>query len=167
MAESAGAFLIADTAREFRNQRELAEKAAAQLDDEEFFRTSGAEANSVAVIMKHVGGNLRSRWTDFLTTDGEKEDRNRDGEFEIAETRDEIFNIWNMGFDTLDRTLSSLTPEDLLQTITIRQEPLVVIRAMNRSLAHTAHHVGQIVLLAKQWRAGEWQTLSIPRARRT
>jgi hypothetical protein len=166
MSDSIGAAFLEDVIREFANQRSLAERAAAQLTDQDFFRTTSDEANSVAIIMKHVGGNLRSRWTDFLTTDGEKPDRNRDGEFEISDTRESIMKTWADGFDTLNRTLSSLNARDMLETVTIRGEPHTVIRAMNRNLAHTAHHAGQIVLLAKQWRGAEWQTLSIPKARK-
>jgi hypothetical protein len=157
--------LLADCRREFANQRDLAERAIAQLADAEFFRTLDPEANSVATIVKHIGGNLRSRWTDFLTTDGEKPDRNRDGEFVTnAETRAAITRLWESGWAALDASLQALEPPDLLASVRIRGQPMTVIQAINRSLAHTAQHVGQIILLAKHLRAAGWKTLSIPRA---
>lgn len=156
--------LVSDALQVFAQQRRLAENAAAQLGDDEFFRALAEDSNSVAILMKHVGGNLRSRWTDFLTTDGEKPDRNRDGEF-IAEgeTRDAVMQIWNEGFDRCTETLRALTPEDLTRTVTIRGEPHSVVQALIRSLAHISHHAGQIVLVAKALRASQWQVLSIPR----
>ena len=161
------ALLLTDVLREFTNQRHLAERAMQQMDDEEFFRALGDEENSVAIIAKHVGGNLRSRWTDFLTTDGEKPGRDRDGEFETqAESRQTIMKVWEQGFGALENTLRSLTPSDLTATIKIRGEELSAVRALNRSLAHTAQHVGQIILLAKHLRGSEWRTLSIPRTRK-
>lgn len=167
MDERIGSLLLTDMRRAFAAQKDLADRAVAQLPDDHVFRTLDADANSIAVIMKHVGGNLRSRWTDFLSTDGEKPDRNRDAEFEIDKpSRAEIERIWEAGFATLYQTLESLRPADLLATVHIRGEPLTVVEALDRSLAHTAQHVGQVILLAKHWRAGEWQTLSIPRARK-
>jgi hypothetical protein len=117
--------------------------------------------------VKHIGGNLRSRWTDFLTTDGEKPDRNRDGEFELAagQTRAHVMAWWHGGWDALFGTLEALTPDDLLKRVTIRGEPHTVLQAINRSLAHAAYHVGQIVFLAKHLRSADWKTLSIPRKR--
>lgn len=166
MNDPIGVTLITDVAREFANQRRLAERAIAQLSDQQLFQPLDADANSVAVIMKHVGGNLRSRWTDFRTTDGEKPDRNRDGEFEGAdETRASVEGTWQTGWARLEAALASLTPEDLLNEIRIRGEPHSVIQALNRSLAHTAQHVGQIILVAKHLRGAEWQTLSIPRGK--
>lgn len=155
--------MLSDVVREYRSQRDLAERALAQLSDEELFRPLGDEDNSIAIIMKHVGGNLRSRWTDFLTTNGEKPDRNRDGEFETGGTRDEVFEIWNSGFATLERTLAALRPEDLTASVTIRSDTLSVVQAIHRNLAHTAQHIGQIILLAKHCRGKQWQTLSIPK----
>jgi hypothetical protein len=153
-----------DTIEAFRNYKKLAEKAIAQVKDDEYFQAIDAEANSVAVIVKHIGGNLRSRWTDFLTADGEKPDRNRDGEF-IAETdtRESLNALWETGWNALFTTLESLTAEDFDKTVKIRGEDYSVVRAMNRSLAHTAYHVGQITFLAKHFRSAEWKTLSIPR----
>lgn len=164
MNDSIASLLLADSRREFANQRDLAERAIAQLADAEFFRTLDNEANSVAIIVKHIGGNLRSRWTDFLTTDGEKPDRNRDGEFVAdAETRASIARLWESGWATLDASLQALDPPDLLASVRIRGQDVTVIQAINRSLAHTAQHVGQIILLAKHLRGAAWKTLSIPR----
>ena len=167
MDSTVGSLLLSDVLREFGNQRKLAERALDQLNDEDFFRALGEDENSIAVIVKHVGGNLRSRWTDFLTTDGEKPDRNRDGEFEPTETsRAAVMEIWSTGFGALEATLQTLGPADLNATVQIRGEPHSVIQALNRSLAHTAQHAGQIILLAKHWRGAEWQTITIPRARK-
>lgn len=148
----------------FENYKKLAEKSFDQVSDQEFFKTIDEEANSIASLAKHLGGNLRSRWSDFLTTDGEKHDRNRDSEF-VAEndTRDGLMQVWETGWQTLFETLKSLSAEDLNKTITIRGEEFTVVKAINRALAHAAYHIGQIVLLAKHFRSGEWQTLSIPR----
>ena len=155
---------LADVRDNFSNQRSLAERALAQLHDDELFRTAGTESNSIAVLLKHVGGNLRSRWTEPFDTDGEKPDRNRDGEFEgQQDTAADVRRSWDNGWSVLERTLHELQPADLGRMLRIRGEQLTLIAALNRSLAHTAHHVGQIVLLAKQWRDTEWETLSIPR----
>jgi hypothetical protein len=156
--------MIKDIQHVFAQQRKLAEAAAAQVNDQQFFQTEGSEANSIAIVMKHVGGNLRSRWTDFLTTDGEKPDRNRDGEF-IAqnETRDSVMRVWNDGWQQLDATLATLTNDSLSQTVTIRGEPCTVQQALLRNLAHASHHAGQIVHIAKVWAGADWKTLSIPR----
>lgn len=168
MNEELGRLMLTDIVREYANQRGLAERAVAQLSDEEVFRALDGESNSVAVLMKHVGGNLRSRWTDFLTADGEKADRNRDGEFEAGgETRDVVMTIWNRGFATLEASLQSLQPADLQKSITIRGESLPVVQALHRNLAHTSQHCGQIILLAKHWRGADWKTLSIPRKRQS
>jgi hypothetical protein len=155
---------ITDTLQAFRSYKKMAEKAMAQVSDGEFFRAIDPESNSLAVIAKHIGGNLRSRWTDFLVTDGEKPDRFRDTEF-VSEndTRASIMELWETGWAALVAALESLTPEDLDKTVTIRAEEFTVVRAMTRSLAHTASHVGQIVFLAKHLRSSEWKNLSIPR----
>lgn len=168
MEQQIGTLVLVDMLREFNNQRRLAERAMDQITDDEFFRTLGEDENSVAIIVKHVGGNLRSRWTEFLHTDGEKPDRNRDGEFEMEQdTRPDLMAAWHRGFATLEATLSSLEPKDLLATVRIRGEELSVVQALNRSLAHTSQHAGQIVLLAKHLRGREWQTISMPRSRRS
>jgi hypothetical protein len=155
---------ITDTLQAFQSYKKMAEKALDQVTDEEFFRVIDAESNSLAVIAKHIGGNLRSRWTDFLTTDGEKPDRLRDTEFVTeTDTRENLLELWNSGWAALFETLESLKPDDLDKTVTIRSEEFTVVRAMTRSLAHTASHVGQIVFLAKHLRSTAWKNLSIPR----
>ena len=155
---------LQDVLQAFEGQKKLAEKSFEQISDEEFFATIDDEANSIAAIAKHLGGNLRSRWTDFLTTDGEKPDRNRDSEFLTkSDTRESLVEHWKNGWQALFSTLEALAPEDLGKNVKIRGEDYTVVRALNRSLAHTAQHVGQIILLAKHFRAGEWKTLSIPK----
>jgi len=163
--DSLGTTMIEDTLLTFRRQKELAERALSQVDDQDFFRTIDAESNSIAIIVKHVGGNLKSRWTDFLTTDGEKPERDRDGEFLVADetNRRAIMGIWEAGWAALFNSFSLLRPADLLATVHVRGESLTAVAAMHRSVAHIAQHVGQIVLLAKHYRATDWKTLSIPR----
>jgi len=159
-------YFLDEAALAFRSYKDLADKAMAQISDEQFFQTIDEESNSVAVIVKHIGGNLRSRWTDFLTTDGEKPDRHRDSEFEPEkDTRSSLTALWETGWNTLFATLDSLQPEDLGKIVKIRGEDHTVVKALDRSLAHTASHVGQIIFLAKHLRAKEWKTLSIPRNR--
>jgi uncharacterized damage-inducible protein DinB len=147
------------------NYKKLADDAMAQVDDEAFFTPLGDEENSIALIAKHMAGNLRSRWTDFLTTDGEKPDRDRDAEFEVhsGDGRGALLAAWERGWATFFATLEALTPEDLGRTITIRGEPQTVLRAVDRGVAHACYHVGQIVLLAKHFAGPRWRTLSIPR----
>jgi len=163
--DSLGTTMIEDTLLTFRRQKELAERALSQVDDQDFFRTIDAESNSIAIIVKHVGGNLKSRWTDFLTTDGEKPERDRAGEFLVADetNRRAIMGIWEAGWAALFNSFSLLRPADLLATVHVRGESLTAVAAMHRSVAHIAQHVGQIVLLAKHCRATDWKTLSIPR----
>jgi hypothetical protein len=157
---------LADVHETFLQQRQLAERAAAQLSPEELFRTAAADENSVAALMKHVGGNLRSRWTEPFTTDGEKPDRNRDGEFEVGgDDVATVERIWNDGWHVLDTTLAGFTAADLGRDVVIRGEAIPLMRALQRSLAHTAQHAGQIILLARHWRGPGWRTLSIPRGR--
>lgn len=154
----------ADTLTSFRNYKLLAERAIEQVSDEEFFATIDEEANSIAVIVKHIAGNLRSRWTDFLTSDGEKPDRNRDSEFEMmGDTRESLMKFWEDGWQTLFNAIEPLTPEDFSKTITIRGEPHTVVEAINRQLTHYSYHIGQIVLLAKHFRSAEWKSLSVPK----
>ena len=156
----------ADALASFRNYKKLAERAIEQVSDEEFFAPIDEEANSIALIVKHIAGNLRSRWTDFLTTDGEKPDRNRDTEFElIDDTRDRLMNFWEAGWRTLFEAIEPLTLDDFARTITIRGEPHSVVEAINRQLTHYTYHIGQIVLLAKHFRSAEWMTLSVPKNR--
>ena len=150
---------------QLRGHKRMGESAMTQLDDQEFFTTIDSESNSVAIIARHIAGNARSRFTDFLTTDGEKPDRFRDREFEMTANtaRAEVMRWWEEGWNIVFGTLDSLKPGDLERTITIRQEPHTVLQALNRALAHYAQHIGQIVFLAKHLRSSHWKTLSIPR----
>lgn len=156
---------LENAAKNFRRLKESADRAAAQVDDEGFFRLIDDESNSIALVFKHLSGNLRSRWTDFLTTDGDKPDRRRDSEFVVEEgdTRSALAERWEAGWQTLFDTLASLRPEDLLATVRIRGQGHTVVEAVNRQLAHYGEHVGQIVLLAKHVAGRRWQTLSIAR----
>ena len=156
---------LEDALAQYRRLKSQADKAIAQIGDEPFFATIDPDANSIALIMKHVAGNMRSRWTDFLTSDGEKPDRQRDLEFETEQrdTRERVVADWEAGWDLTLRTIASLTPEDLAKTVRIRGEGLTVVQAINRQLSHYAEHVGQIVLLAKHYAGPTWQTLSLPK----
>jgi len=160
-----GTAYLEDVSRDFSRLRRAAEDAIAQVPAGQLARPPAPGANSIAVLMKHIGGNLRSRWTDFLMTDGEKPDRDRDAEFEDAEEgRDEdVRALWNLGWDALSSTLTHLADHDLEATVRIRGESLGVVSAIQRSIAHTALHVGQIVYAAKILAGPEWRTLSIPR----
>jgi len=167
MTTSLATTYLEDAAREFRRLKKLSEDAVAQVSDEDFFRAPDPESNSIAVIMKHISGNLRSRWTDFLTTDGEKPDRRRDQEFERAEaeTRKTLAESWEQGWSLVFDTMEELTPADLDKTVFIRGEPHTVLKAIQRQLTHNAYHVGQIVFLAKHCRSTDWNTLSIARGK--
>jgi hypothetical protein len=155
---------LEDSLEIFRTYKKLAEKAMAQVTDGQLSQVIDSESNSIATIVKHMAGNMRSRWQDFLTTDGEKPDRNRDGEFEEPPgTRDELMAVWERGWKYVFDALEPLTDEDLGRTITIRGEAHSVMQAINRQVAHYAQHIGQIVFLAKHYRSAEWQSLSIPR----
>lgn len=155
-----------ETIAAFQSYKKLAESAMEQISDEEFFQMIDRESNSTAIIVRHVGGNLRSRWTQFLTTDGEKPDRNRDAEFAAErDSRENVLKVWEAGWNALFGSLESLTVDDLNKTVTIRGEEFTVVKAINRSLTHTAYHVGQIVFLAKHLRSEKWKTLSIPKNR--
>jgi hypothetical protein len=153
--------------RQFRGHKRMGEGAMAQLKDAEFFVAIDAESNSIAIIVKHLAGNMRSRFVDFLTSDGEKPDRHRDQEFEIgaSTSRVEVMQWWETGWGHVFAAIESLTPDDVMQTVTIRGEPHTVLQALNRQVAHYACHVGQIVFLAKHLRAAEWKTLTIPRGK--
>ncbi len=154
----------ADALDSFRNYKKMAERAIAQVSDEEFFALIDAEANSIAVIVKHIAGNARSRWRDFLTSDGEKDDRHRDTEFElIGDTRENLMEFWERGWRTLFDALEPLTAEDFSRTVFIRGEPHTIIEAINRQLTHYSYHIGQIVLLAKHFKSANWKTLSVPK----
>jgi hypothetical protein len=153
-----------DLFRSLRGHKRLADNAIAQLNDEQFFAAPNPEDNSVAIIVKHVAGNLRSRFTDFLTSDGEKPDRHRDEEFEVTDaTRAQIMNWWEQHWQLLFETVNTLQPDDLERTITIRAQPHSVLQALNRSMTHLAYHTGQIVWLSKHWKGTAWQSLSIPK----
>ena len=157
---------LADALGSFRNYKSLAERALQQISDEEFFAAIDAESNPLAIIVKHVAGNLHSRWRDFLTTDGEKPDRDRDMEFElIDDDRESLMKFWESGWQTLFDNIEPLTEDDFSKTVTIRGEPHTIVEAINRQLTHYSYHVGQIVFLAKHLRASEWKTLSVPRDR--
>ena len=164
---NAAAAYLEDVRAQFRKLKKLAEDALAQVTDDELVVPLDAESNSLAVIMKHMAGNLRSRFTDFLTTDGEKPDRNRDGEFEIDRNpgRADVLADWESGWSRLFETLDALTPDDLLQNVLIRGERHSVIQALDRQMTHHAYHVGQIVFLAKHLRSTDWKNLSMPRRR--
>lgn len=165
MSEPSGSDFLPSALHEARSLKERADQAISQLDDTALFAILDPESNSVAILVKHLAGNLRSRWAAFLTTDGEKPDRQRDREFELeaTDTRDTLLARWESGWRTLFDTLAALGPDDLGRTVTIRGEPHTVVRAIHRAMAHTAYHIGQLVLLAKHARGHEWRTLSIPR----
>ncbi|HZT59565.1 MAG TPA: DUF1572 family protein [Pyrinomonadaceae bacterium] len=164
MSDSFADHYLQNVVAEFRGLKRLADRAVAQLDDDEFFRTIDAESNSVALIMKHMAGNMRSRWADFLTSDGEKPDRRRDSEFLIeGEDRAAITEKWEEGWQTLFDALTPLKGEDVMRKVLIRREAHTVVEAVNRQLTHYGEHTGQIIFLAKHLRSSEWKTLSIPR----
>lgn len=155
-----------DSIAVLRYYKLLAERAMAQVTDEQLTTTLDSEMNSIAQIVKHMAGNMRSRWTDFLTSDGEKPDRNRDSEFEEPpRTREETMKIWEAGWRHVFDALEPLTDEDLGRTVSIRGEAHSVMQAINRQIAHYSYHIGQIVLLAKHLQSAEWKTLSVPRGR--
>lgn len=148
--------------KQFLYYKTLGEKAMEQLEPEQLFISVNEDTNSIAVIVKHLSGNMISRWTDFLTSDGEKEWRNRDGEFdETITTKAELLNVWNKGWDCFFNTINALTPDQLETIIYIRNEGHTVIEAINRQLAHYPYHIGQIVFYAKMLKQSEWNTLSI------
>lgn len=156
---------LADVIEQFEKLKIYADRAIAQVSDDELFRVADQESNSIAIVMRHIGGNLRSRFTDFLTSDGEKPGRHRDGEFELPGevTRSSVLADWDSGFDRLQSTLRALTPADMARDVSIRGERMSVIQALNRAMTHIASHVGQIVWMAKHFRASTWKTLTIPR----
>jgi len=145
--------------------KKLAEKAIAQMKDNELFVMLDEESNSVAVIMKHMAGNMFSRWTDFLTSDGEKPDRNRDMEFVIESntTKADVLDYWERGWACVFAALEPLTLDDFEKTVLIRGEKHTIVQAINRQLMHYSYHIGQIVYLAKHFRSTEWSSLSVPR----
>jgi|SRR5580698_3319473 hypothetical protein len=155
---------VTDSVAIFRQYKKLAEAALAQVTDEQLQMAIDAESNCLAIIVKHMAGNMRSRWTDFLTSDGEKPDRNRDSEFEEPPvTRTELMRLWEEGWGRLFSALEPLKDEDLTRTITIRGEAHSAMQAINRQIAHYAYHCGQIVFLAKHLKSASWKSLSVPR----
>jgi uncharacterized damage-inducible protein DinB len=159
---------VEDSTAIFRYYKKLAERAIEQVSNEQLFAALDEEMNSIAVIVKHMAGNMRSRWTDFLTSDGEKPGRDRDAEFsDPPATREALLELWEDGWQRLLGTLESLSDADLGRTITIRGEAHSVMQAINRQVAHYSYHCGQIVFLAKHLRHDNWQNLSVPRGSST
>jgi len=158
---------IEDVTLQFRKYKALSEAALAQVEDGDFFRTIDDESNSIALIVKHLSGNMRSRWTDFLTTDGEKPDRHRDEEFEAreADSRKSLLSAWEEGWRLTFDAVGSLSEADLLREIPIRGQPHTVMQAVHRQLTHYAYHVGQIVFLARHFAGPRWKSLSIPKGK--
>ncbi len=153
---------LKDSIKRFKYYKELGDKTFTQLKDEDFLYQPNAESNSIAIIIQHMYGNMLSRWTNFLTEDGEKEWRKRDAEFEATDiTREDLLSFWNEGWNCLLNTLESLQPDDLMKTVTIRTEPLLVYDAILRQLAHYPYHVGQIVYIGRMILEKEWHSLSI------
>ena len=164
MAHKFSTSYVEDSLSLFRYYKKLAEGAMEQVSDEQLFARLDEEMNSIAIIAKHMAGNMRSRWTDFLTSDGEKPDRNRDSEFvEPPTTRAELMKMWNEGWDRVFGALGPLSDSDLERKVAIRGEPHSVMQALNRQIAHYSYHVGQIVFLAKHMKASDWKSLSVPR----
>ena len=155
---------LKDSIELFRYYKRLGERAMAQTPDAALFASLDTESNSIAIIVKHMAGNMRSRWTDFLTSDGEKSNRNRDTEFLAPPaTRADLMQVWNDAWDEVFEALAPLSDQDVERTVTIRGEPHSVMQAINRQIAHYAYHCGQIVFLAKHFKASEWKSLSVPR----
>ncbi|MBO0859511.1 MAG: DUF1572 family protein [Chloracidobacterium sp.] len=165
MYENLARHYLENVIAEFRSLKKLGDRAIEQLDDEQLFVTLDAESNSVAILVRHLAGNMRSRWTDFLTSDGEKPDRYRDQEFvvDLNTKRAELIEWWERGWRYVFEAIEALRSEDIMRTVMIRQEPHTVLQAINRQLGHYAGHVGQIVFLAKHLKSNEWKTLSVPR----
>ena len=164
MAHKFSTSYIEDSLSLFRYYKKLGEGAIEQVSDEQLFATLDPEMNSIAITVKHIAGNMRSRWTDFLTSDGEKPDRNRDTEFEQPPSnRAELLQTWNDGWDRVFSALEPLSDPDLARTVIIRGEPHSIMQAINRQIAHYAYHVGQIVFLAKHLNASGWKSLTVPR----
>jgi len=149
---------------DFNGIKKLGDRALDQLQEQDINRSPDSESNSVAIIVKHMSGNMISRWTDFLTTDGEKENRNRDDEFEGGiRSKEQLLDIWNQGWSVLLNSLNALTADDVLKTVYIRKEPHTVLKAIQRQVSHYSYHVGQIVYLVKHLQSEAWESLSIPR----
>jgi hypothetical protein len=160
-----GTLYFDEVFRSLRGHKRLADGAIAQLNDEQFFALPDPDSNSVAIIVKHMAGNMRSRFTDFLTSDGEKPDRNRDREFVMHDDakRQEVLASWERSWQIVFEAINSLHTDDLERTVTIRGEPHSVLQALNRAVAHYAYHTGQIAFVAKRWKGAEWKSLSVPK----
>ena len=169
MADFMSQNFLEDALARFNESRSLGERAMAQVSDEDFFKLLDPESNSIALIVKHITGNMRSRWTDFLTSDGEKPDRNRDSEFVVAddETRERLMERWSESWDLVLSTVGALAQDDLMRIVNIRAQPHTVLQAIHRQTTHYAYHVGQIVFLAKHFAWQDWSTLSVPRNKST
>jgi hypothetical protein len=166
MAHTFTTSYLKDSLSLLRQYKKLGEKAIAQVSDAQLSTTLDAEMDSIAQVVKHLAGNMRSRWTDFLTSDGEKSDRNRDGEFsDPPATREALMQMWNQGWELLFAALEPLSDADADTTVTIRGEPHSVMQAINRQMAHYSYHIGQIVLLAKYFTQDRWQSLTVPRGK--
>ncbi len=167
MTNDVASHYLEEARRQLRGHKRMGEGAMTQLKDDDFFITLDPESNSIAILVKHLAGNMRSRFTDFLTSDGEKPNRFRDREFEVtgATSRAEVMRWWEEGWKCVFDAIDSLKPEDVMRTVVIRSEPHTVLQAINRQIAHYAQHIGQIVFLAKHLRSQEWKTLSIPRGK--
>ncbi len=157
----------ADVLREFRRLKKQSDAAMAQVSDEDFFKVLDENSNSIALIVKHISGNMHSRWQDFLTTDGEAPDRKRDQEFVLdpSDSKNSLLERWEQGWRHLFNAISSLQASDFTATVFIRKEPHSVVQAINRALVHYAGHIGQIIFLAKHLAGERWQTLTIPRGK--
>jgi len=166
MAHELTTSYLKDSIELFRYYKRLGDRAIEQVQDDALFTTLDAESNSIAIIVKHMAGNMRSRWTDFLTSDGEKPDRNRDTEFEVPpKTRAELLALWETGWRYVFAALEPLSDADLTRTVMIRTEPHSVMQAINRQIAHYSYHIGQIVYLAKHFAGNNWHTLTVPRGK--
>jgi hypothetical protein len=167
MSEAITNEYLNDAIGSFKAYKKLADRAIDQVTDQELFVTLDEEGNSIAVVMKHMAGNMLSRWTDFLTSDGEKPDRNRDMEFVIEEgtTKEKVLAYWERGWQAVFAAIEPLQPQDFERTVNIRGEAHTIVQAINRQLTHYSYHVGQIVFLAKHFRSSQWKSLSVPRNR--
>ena len=165
MNDNLGNHYLENSIREFRKLKDLGDKSFSQIKDEDFFWSPDEESNSIAIIVRHLSGNMISRWTDFLTTDGEKKNRKRDEEFEriFYTDKDDVISRWEKGWNRLFKTLENLNEEDLLKEVKIRKEPHTVVQAINRQLTHYAYHIGQLVFISKHLESSNWKSLSIPR----
>jgi len=163
--QTLGAHFLEDALKSFRDYKKLAEGAFAQIDEADLFRTIDDESNSIGVNMKHMAGNMLSRWTDFLTSDGEKPNRERDLEFVMLPdtTKADMVAYWEKGWQCVFDAVEPLTADDLMRVVKIRGQDHTVVQAINRQIAHYAYHVGQIVYLAKHFKSSDWQTLSVPK----